>query len=76
MSRDFAVARAWLNKAAERGDDNAETALALMLVRAQGGDRDLANGLRLWRTAAEKGNKRAAANMDILEALLRNAEFY
>ena len=47
-----------------------------MLVKGEGGDRDVTAGMHRWRSAADRGSKRAQANLDVLEGLLRNAEFF
>ena len=72
----FFAARSWLEKSAQQGDAAAEAALALMLVKGEGGDRDVTAGMHRWRSAADRGSKRAQANLDVLEGLLRKAEFF
>lgn len=49
--------------------------LGTLLVKGEGGARDVNAGVACWRRAAAEGNDEARANIKRLDALLRETEF-
>ena len=68
--KDPALAVYWYNRAAERGEEDAQYNLGFMYILGQGTVQDTAKGLSWLRTSAEQGHTGA---MRLLADLYRNA---
>lgn len=61
--KDMPAAREWYARASEGGWPKAHCALGNMLIRGQGGEGDVANGLELCRLAANLGDADAQTDL-------------
>jgi hypothetical protein len=55
VSQDFATARVWYGKAANKCNATAQNNLGLLLLNGQGGDKDPVRAFRLFEVAAKQG---------------------
>ncbi|MCW5771926.1 MAG: sel1 repeat family protein, partial [Rhodospirillaceae bacterium] len=68
VDRDYAEARNWFERAAERGDSAGQYNLAQMLSDGVGGAPDYRVAMKWYRAAADQGHPRAAMGMAHLYA--------
>lgn len=61
--KDFVCARSYLVQSASLGRPRAQTLLAYLMTTGQGGPVDLSRAIRLYTTAAEKGDINAQNNL-------------
>jgi TPR repeat protein len=59
VPQDYAEAMKWVRKAADQGDDGAQTTLGYMYSFGQGMPQDYAEAAKLYRKAADQGNTQA-----------------
>ena len=59
----------------ESDEHEAQFALGLMLLRGEGGVRDMGGGLALWSKSAEKGNARAVEGLQSVALFFDDSEF-
>jgi len=63
VEHDYAKAREWLKKAADKGDANAMSSLARLYYGGQGVPEDYAKARELFEKAADKGDANAMASL-------------
>ena len=63
VDQSLRKARRWLEKSADQGHADALCALGIMLVKGEGGARDVSGGMGLWEEAAAKGHEEALGNL-------------
>ena len=63
VAQDYAKAREWYEKAAEKGDERAMTNLGELYANGQGVAQDYAKAREWYEKAAEKGDERAMTNL-------------
>ena len=66
MAVDLSAAAGWYQKAAEKGNDGAQVALALMYLSGQGVEQDAPKAASWFAMAAAQGNARAQYNLALL----------
>src|SRR6516165_6331752 len=66
VARDFAKAREWYQKAADKGDAIAMTSLGWLYQNGQGVAQDLAKAREWYEKAADKGDAIAKARLEKL----------
>ena len=66
MAQDYAKAREWYEKAADKGDASAMNNLGLLYHNGQGVAQDYAKAREWYEKAADKGDASAMTNLGVL----------
>ena len=70
------MARSWYKKAADQGDVDAICKHGTMMVKGEGGDRKMIQGVAQWEKAAAKGDERAQSKLAELRGFLDGTSSY
>ena len=71
VAQDYAKAREWYEKAADKGDANAMASLGLLYHNGQGVAQDYAKAREWYEKAADKGDADAMVNLGLLFQTVR-----
>jgi hypothetical protein len=69
VAQDYAKAREWFEKAADKGDERAMTNLGVIYQLGQGVAHDYAKAREWFEKAADKGDERAMTNLGVIYQL-------
>ncbi len=69
VTKNVATARSWYKKAADQDHLTAIRKLATMMVKGDGGEKDIKKGITLWEKAVAKGDEEAQENLDMLSSV-------
>ncbi|GGZ41802.1 SEL1-like repeat protein [Asticcacaulis endophyticus] len=72
--KDDATARKWFEAAARQGQDDAMFNLGVMLMKGEGGDKDMVKAWVWFRLAQAKGHESAKAALTALEKRMTDAD--
>ena len=66
---NLGTARSWFQKAADQDHADSMRRLGYMMVKGEGGAKDIKGGIDLWASAAEAGDEDSQKNLDMLSKL-------